>query len=99
MTTGESKERERAPRLRLRVTAVAESILRSGHPWLFADSIREQNRAGQAGELAVIYDRKDRFLAAGLFDPDSPIRVRLLQAGKPRVIDRNWWSERLSQAL
>src|ERR1035441_8943520 len=99
MRTGESKERKQAPRLRLRVTAAAESILRSGHPWLFADSIREQNHAGQAGELAVIYDRKDRFLAAGLFDPDSPIRVRVLHAGKPRAIDRSWWSERLSRAL
>ena len=87
------------PRLRLRVKAAAESVLRSGHPWLFADSIREQNRAGQAGELAVIYDRKDRFLATGLFDPDSPIRVRLLHVGKPRTIDRDWWAERLTQAL
>ena len=99
MRTGESKERKRVPRLRLRVTAAAESILRSGHPWLFADSVREQNRAGQAGELAVIYGRKDRFLGAGLFDPDSPIRVRLLHVGKPRAIDRTWWSERLSRAL
>ena len=93
------QERKRVPRLRLRVTAAAESILRSGHPWLFADSIREQNRTGQTGELAVIYDRKDRFLATGLFDPDSPIRVRLLHVGKPRAMDRNWWSERLARAL
>jgi 23S rRNA (cytosine1962-C5)-methyltransferase len=99
MTTDKLQERERVPRLRLRVTAAAESILRRGHPWLFADSIREQNRAGETGELAVIYDRKDRFLGAGLFDPDSPIRVRLLHAGKPRAIDSNWWSERLGRAL
>ena len=97
--SGEPGFRGSVPRLRLRVTATAESVLRSGHPWLFADSIREQNRAGQAGELAVIYDRKDRFLGAGLFDPDSPIRVRLLHVGKPRAIDRNWWSERLTRAL
>jgi len=99
MRTDELRERTRVPRLRLRVAAAAESVLRSGHPWLFADSIREQNRAGQAGELAVIYDRKDRFLATGLFDPDSPIRVRLLHVGKPRAIDRKWWSERLTRAL
>ena len=73
--------------------------MRSGHPWLLAESIREQNRAGQAGELAVIYDRKDRFLATGLFDPDSPIRVRVLHLGKPRAIDRPWWCERLTRAL
>lgn len=86
-------------RLRLRVTATAESILRSGHPWLFADSIREQNRAGELGELAAIYDRKDKFLAVGLFDPDSPIRVRILHAGKPRTIDLDWWRAQLAQAL
>ena len=86
-------------RLRLRITAAAESIVRGGHPWLFADSIHELNRAGRAGELAVIFDRKDKFLAVGLFDPDSPIRVRILHAGKPATIDAAWWQTRLEQAL
>jgi 23S rRNA (cytosine1962-C5)-methyltransferase len=88
-----------ATRLRLRVTATAETIVRSGHPWLFADSIHESNRAGQTGELAVIYDRKDKFLAVGLFDSDSPIRVRILHAGKPQTIDAVWWQTRLEQTL
>jgi len=86
-------------RLRLRITTAAETIVRSGHPWLFADSIHESNRAGQTGELAVIYDRKDKFLAVGLFDPDSPIRVRILHAGKPQIIDSIWWNVRLDKAL
>lgn len=86
-------------RLRLRVSPVAESNLRAGHPWLFADSIREQNRAGEAGELAVIFDRQDKFLAVGLYDPDSPIRVRVLHRGKPVTIDANWWSAQLTKAI
>jgi 23S rRNA (cytosine1962-C5)-methyltransferase len=94
-----SAEGKNLPRLRLRVTAAAESRLRSGHPWLFAESIRELNRPGRLGELAVIYDRKDCFLAAGLFDSESPIRVRVLCAGKPQTIDASWWSGRLSQAM
>lgn len=87
------------PRLRLRVKKAAETALRSGHPWLFADSIREQNRPGEAGELAVVYDRQDRFLALGLFDPDSAIRLRVLQARKPQTIDDAWWAARLDAAL
>jgi 23S rRNA (cytosine1962-C5)-methyltransferase len=83
----------------LRVTAAAERSLRAGHPWVFADSVRAQNRPGQAGELAVIYDRQDRFLAVGLFDPDSPLRVRALHTGKPVPIDRDWWRDRLRAAL
>ena len=88
-----------AARLRLRLAATAESIVRSGHPWLFSDSIREQNRAGQTGELAVIYDRNDKFLAVGFFDVDSPIRVRILHAGKPMTIDAAWWQARLAATL
>jgi len=86
-------------RLRLRVSAAAEAALRGGHPWLFADSIREQNRQGAAGELAVVYDRQDRFLAIGLFDPDSPIRMRALHVGKPVRLDREWWRARLGAAI
>lgn len=87
------------PRLRLRITATAETIIRSGHPWLFADSIRAENRPGRLGELAVIFDRNDKFLAIGLFDPESPIRVRVLHRGKPATIDTAWWRGRLKQTL
>ena len=86
-------------RLRLRVTATAETLLRGGHPWLFANSVREQNRPGNSGEIAVIYDRKDQFLAVGLYDAESPIRTRILHAGKPVTINENWWRENLANAL
>ena len=85
--------------LRLRISATAESIVRSGHPWLFADSLRETNRVGETGELAVIYDRNDKFLAVGLFDADSPIRIRILHAGKPQTIDSAWWNAHLEKTL
>ena len=96
---GHDLARSVSARLRLRVTATAESILRSGHPWLYADSIREQNHAGELGDLAVVYDRRDRFLAVGLFDPDSPLRVRVLHHGKPQSIDLAWWEANLRQAV
>ena len=87
------------PRLRLRVTATAESMIRGGHPWLYDASIREQNRPGQPGELAVLFDRSDKFLALGLYDPLSPIRVRVLHCGKPVTADDNWWRARLQTTL
>ncbi|MFN7141896.1 MAG: class I SAM-dependent methyltransferase, partial [Limisphaerales bacterium] len=85
--------------LRVRVTATAESLLRGGHPWLFEKSIREQNREGETGDLAVVYDRNDTFLAIGLYDPSSPIRVRILHSGKPARIDEQWWRNQLDKAL
>ncbi|WP_027481016.1 23S rRNA (cytosine(2499)-C(5))-methyltransferase [Deinococcus pimensis] len=86
-------------RLRLRVTRAAENHLRGGHPWLYDGSVREQNRPGESGELAVVYDRDDRFLAVGLYDPESPLRLRVLHAGKPRMIDDAWWTAHLDAAL
>jgi 23S rRNA (cytosine1962-C5)-methyltransferase len=86
-------------RLRLRIAPTAERHLRAGHPWLFDESIREQNRPGTAGELAVVYDKQDRFLAIGLYDPDSPIRVRVLHCGKPVTLDDSWWRGRFAAAV
>jgi 23S rRNA (cytosine1962-C5)-methyltransferase len=51
------------------------------------------------GELAVVYDKWDNFLAIGLFDPYSPLRVRVLHAGKPQTVDEAWWRERFRSAL
>ena len=85
--------------LRLRLRPTAESIVRGGHPWVFADSVKEQNREGAPGELAVIFDRNDKFLAVGFYDPDSPIRVRILHVGKPIQIDAAFWQQRFKEAL
>ena len=85
--------------LRLRITSTAEWKVRSGHPWIFAESIKSQSRSGVMGELAVVYDKWDNFLAIGLFDPYSPLRVRVLHAGKPQTVDEAWWRGRFTDAL
>lgn len=77
-------------RITVRVTPEAERQIRAGHPWLFEGSIRHQNFDGSAGDLAVIFDRKKRFLAIGLYDPHSTIRIRILHHGEPRTIDASW---------
>jgi len=81
------------------VTPAAEHAIRSGHPWVFSDSVREQNRRGALGELAIIYDKRDRFLAIGHFDPASPLRVRVLHTGTPVPLDAAWWRAHLEAAL
>jgi len=85
-------------RIAMHVTPAAERALRKGHPWLFEGAIQRQNREGQAGDLAVIFDRKDRFLAIGLYDPRSPLRVRILQHNDPVIIDQHWFRGRFLEA-
>ena len=86
-------------RLRLKVTPAAQQHLRAGHPWLYESSVKSQNRPGTAGELGVVLDRQDRFLAIGLYDPGSPLRLRTLHVGSPVTIDAAWWANHLDSAL
>lgn len=85
-------------RIALRITAPGERALKQGHPWVFDQSITEQSREGRPGDLAVIFDGKRRFLAIGLYDPTSPIRVRILQKLKPAAINTDWFVEKIKTA-
>ncbi|MBN1485743.1 MAG: class I SAM-dependent methyltransferase [Chloroflexia bacterium] len=85
-------------RIALHVTPAAERALRRGHPWLFEGSIRRQSHQGRPGDIAVVFDRQRRFLALGLYDPNAPIRVRILQHHRPAPIDGEWFRARLAAA-
>lgn len=81
------------------VSRGAQRALRQGHPWLYAEAIERQSHEGQPGDLAVIFDDRRRFLAVGLYDPTSPIRVRVLQRGRPAPIDAAWFAAKIAAAL
>ena len=87
-----------AKRIALRISAPAERALRQGHPWIFDQAITEQSHPGAPGDLAVIFDDKRRFLAIGLYDPTSVIRVRILQSRQPATIDTDWFLKKLVAA-
>ncbi|HBX70804.1 MAG TPA: hypothetical protein DEH25_15845 [Chloroflexi bacterium] len=85
-------------RIALRVSANAERALRRGHPWLFAEAITQQNQAGAPGDLAVIFNSQRKFLAVGLYDPTSPIRVRVLHHHTPATIGPEWFAMKIGAA-
>ncbi len=88
-----------ASNIAMRVKPAAERALRKGHPWCYESAITHQSRDGAPGDLAVIFDSKRNFLAVGLYDPTSMIRVRILQHRKSAQIDTNWFAARLEQAV
>ncbi|RMF01060.1 MAG: class I SAM-dependent rRNA methyltransferase, partial [Bacteroidetes bacterium] len=86
-------------RLALRVKPAAERKIRQGHPWVFDQAITKQNKDGQAGDVAIIFDqKKNKFLALGLYDPYSPIRVKILGVKQPIQLDENWFRAKLTSA-
>ena len=82
----ESLPRRTAPRrIAVRVKQKAVPAIRSGHPWLFEDSVKKAPPDAVPGDVAVLYDPDGKkILAAGLWDPHSPLRVRILQKDPAR---------------
>jgi 23S rRNA (cytosine1962-C5)-methyltransferase len=85
-------------RLAMQVTPDALRRIRAGHPWVYDRSIVSVKRDGAPGDLAVVFDRRDRFAAIGLFDPESPIRLKVLHFGTPVAIDSAWFASRIDRA-
>ncbi len=86
-------------RLATKLTPQGERILRSGHPWLFDGAVAAVKGEGQAGDLAIIFDRKrDKFIGVGLYDPDVPIRIRVLHQGESVKIDEAFFAARIQDA-
>ena len=82
----------------MRVTKDALRHVRAGHPWVYEASVTSTSHEASPGDLAVVFDDRRRFAAIGLWDPDSPIRVKILHAGAPTPIDAGFWTARLSAA-
>lgn len=83
----------------LRVHPGAERAIRDGHPWVFASSVVSSSHPPEPGDVVVVFDRKNRFLAAGLHDPTGPIRARLLVHGEPEEIGPELYRSRVAAAL
>jgi len=75
-------------------------LIKSGHPWLFDNSIVKQSREGNAGDTAIIFDnRYNKFLALGLYDPDSPIRVKILSTQNGTKVNQDWFVKKFESAF
>jgi len=99
MTDRDLAETDPGPRrLATRVTKDAARQIRGGHPWVFDHSITSIKEGGRAGDLAVVFDDHRDFMAIGLYDPDSAIRIKVLHTGRPVQIDDDFWLERLRAA-
>ncbi len=88
-----------AQRLAIKLSKAGERSVRSGHPWIFEKAITKLSKEGAAGDIAIIYGTKsNKVIGVGLFDPHSPIRIKLLHHNGGINIDSNWIKEKIAIA-
>ena len=86
-------------RLAIKLKPATERMVKKGHPWVFDGGITKQSAPGKAGDLAIVYDnKKNKFLACGLYDPDSPIRIKVLQVHQSATINADWFRAKIKTA-
>jgi 23S rRNA (cytosine1962-C5)-methyltransferase len=68
-----------------------------GHPWIFSGAIERIEGDEKEVGVADIFDSKKNWLARGLYNPKSQLRVRLL-TWKKETIDQSFFARRLEQA-
>jgi 23S rRNA (cytosine1962-C5)-methyltransferase len=87
-------------RLAIRVTPDALRRIRARHPWVYDRSIDSVNHEdGAPGDVGIVFDKNRKFAALGLWDPNSPIRLRMLHVGDPVTIDAAWFNERIAESV
>jgi len=84
---------------KIEISKSLQEKIRKGYPWVFHYQILNETGKGEAGDLGVIYNAKNKFLAVGLYDPFSEVRLRILQTGVSRNVDASFFAERLQKAL
>lgn len=87
-------------RLAIKLNADAERSVLQGHPWVFDDSIVKQNKGGESGDLCIIFrTRDDSVIGIGIFDKNSPIRIKMLHHGGSQKIDATFFNAAIQKAF
>ena len=83
----------------VKLKSKAERAIKQGHPWVFEDNIIKQNKPATSGDVVVVFDQRfNTFLACGLYDEKSPIKIKLLQFYSPSKINASFFEERITIA-
>lgn len=86
--------------LAVKLSAKGERSVRSLHPWIFSDSITSVNKTGAAGDIAVIFSHsKNKPIGVGLYDPNSPIAIKMVHHGGGAKLDEAFFQEKINDAF
>lgn len=69
------------------------------HPWLFSGALADHKINPLPGDAVKVCDDKGVFIAYGLFNPHSQIRIRLYSFLENELLTESFWQNRIRQAI
>jgi len=90
-------EKKATPRVTLKPRRALPFFSR--HPWVFTGAISRIEGSPEPGAEVILQTNKGEFIARGLYNPNSNIRVRLYAWDEEQAFDDAFWINRLEQAV
>lgn len=99
--------RKRILIISLTFASMTDVILKKGkekaavmhHPWIFSGAVDRIKGKPENGEVVAVRSADKEFLAYAYYNDQSRVALRLLEWDESVVIDKNWYSEKLKNAI
>ncbi len=83
----------------LRLKKGKEKAVKQLHPWVFSGAIDQLKGQPGNGDIVMVTDSNDNFLAYGFFNGQSRVAVRLLEWSLETEINESWWRKKIRKAV
>jgi 23S rRNA (cytosine1962-C5)-methyltransferase len=76
-----------------------EKAVRQMHPWIFSGAVEKINGKPENGDIIMVCDSAENFLAYGFFNDRSRVAVRLLEWNRETEINEDFWRKKIAKAI
>ncbi len=83
----------------IRLKKGKEKAVKQLHPWVFSGAIDQIKGTPENGDIVMVNDNNNNFLAYGFFNNKSRVAVRLLEWNLETEINDDWWRKKVSKAV
>jgi 23S rRNA (cytosine1962-C5)-methyltransferase len=85
--------------LKLKLARNLTRAIKQGHPWVFAEALRELPPAPPGSPAILLDNKKGRVIGRGFYDPHSSLALRICTVEAEQTLHDDWARSRFEQAL
>lgn len=85
--------------IQLRLARDLTRSVKRGHPWVFAEALRQLPPAPPGTQAVLLDNKKGREIGRGFYDPRSPLAFRVCTTEPGETLNAHWAETRLARAL
>lgn len=83
----------------LRLNRDLVRTIKRGHPWVYADALRELPTAPPGRPAVLLDNKKGQPVARGFYDPGCPVALRICETDPETKLDDRWAERKLREAI